>query len=761
MSEEQRLLDDQRRPSSEYGRDSHYGATKVECGDNVDPVPVELQSSPRPIPTEQLNVAPCVKIFFTILAILVVMGVFVVPFNGNDSKSVGTIKDINRIGFHSIDHPLPRSDAWGTIRNSYPTGAFWTNLAIEYPTNQDSLAVAVYPYDVKRKPNGLGVSYSASRRFVRPSSIADMYMDDLVISAQIQPTATPHRHTSSGIGHNVGLAHVDRYDNVSVTLVFALNDRNEASSTSSEDGPHAEGVGKFRAHLVKGAPFVTTSWDICGGMRDQRGLRSEEQHQHVAPVITSAFVIQSIEKFELATEEGLPSSSSSDKFYSVHLDNYQQWLVYTHGFRGSLTLDESVNALMITGGDSKTGICDSSAAATSPPVIRVAALPLSDPAGAAAVLAAHARVYPVGADMRLHLPSGSEKGHDPAGVLQLDFRTHGGTSTADHEGADDELLMLALPHHVPLMKPRGGARFLGEGAYSSVFCIKGPLRPVVGKTWALQYDLTQPQWYYGASVSTSTSSSDLLEHPKVSALQIEEVRLISSSFELDFVEARAGLVASSPTTAHASLLNPYEFGKRAGKMARLLLIGDELREQYRLIARGHKDSAEWVEAAGRIESLQVEGHTCLRTALVPWLSIRGGDRIESSTGRDSPPDPGDELMYDRVYGGLVPRQGLLSFMADFGAGYYSDHHFHYGYFLMALAVLGKRDSGFLQEYGSAADMILRDICNIDQSVDGHEFPYVRHKDFFDGHSWASGGLLQQANGKGQESSSEVSRHSFK
>lgn len=48
------------------------------------------------------------------------------------------------------------------------------------------------------------------------------------------------------------------------------------------------------------------------------------------------------------------------------------------------------------------------------------------------------------------------------------------------------------------------------------------------------------------------------------------------------------------------------------------------------------------------------------------------------------------------------------------------------------------------------DALLRDICN---PVADADFPQVRHKDFFDGHSWASG-LFQEANGKGQESSSE-------
>ena len=50
------------------------------------------------------------------------------------------------------------------------------------------------------------------------------------------------------------------------------------------------------------------------------------------------------------------------------------------------------------------------------------------------------------------------------------------------------------------------------------------------------------------------------------------------------------------------------------------------------------------------------------------------------------------------------------------------------------------------------ETIIRDFCNPDPT--DPDFPFARHKDFFDGHSWASG-LYPQANGKGQESSSEV------
>jgi endo-1,3(4)-beta-glucanase len=50
------------------------------------------------------------------------------------------------------------------------------------------------------------------------------------------------------------------------------------------------------------------------------------------------------------------------------------------------------------------------------------------------------------------------------------------------------------------------------------------------------------------------------------------------------------------------------------------------------------------------------------------------------------------------------------------------------------------------------ETLIRDICNPEPN--DPDFPFARHKDFFDGHSWASG-LFQQANGKGQESSSEA------
>ena len=112
----------------------------------------------------------------------------------------------------------------------------------------------------------------------------------------------------------------------------------------------------------------------------------------------------------------------------------------------------------------------------------------------------------------------------------------------------------------------------------------------------------------------------------------------------------------------------------------------------------------------------------------------------------------DHLLYDVTYGGVVPKRGLLDPQADYGSGLYNDHHFHYGYFIYAGAVLAKLAPAFFAPYQSFFDTLARDICN--PLLHDKMFPFARHKDMFDGHSWASG-LFQQGNAKNQESSSEA------
>jgi endo-1,3(4)-beta-glucanase len=177
------------------------------------------------------------------------------------------------------------------------------------------------------------------------------------------------------------------------------------------------------------------------------------------------------------------------------------------------------------------------------------------------------------------------------------------------------------------------------------------------------------------------------------------------------------LFADSQTATIVPNIDPYTFGKTSSKLARLILIADET-EQSALASRLRKE---------------------LSSALVSWL-----------TGNTS-----DYLCYDKSWGGIVSINGLNDSAADFGNGYYNDHHFHYGYFAYAVATLVKSPeySSFATKYRSAIYAIVRDYAN-PSDADPY-FPVMRHVDAFDGHSWASGIVGDFGDNRNQESSSEA------
>jgi len=114
------------------------------------------------------------------------------------------------------------------------------------------------------------------------------------------------------------------------------------------------------------------------------------------------------------------------------------------------------------------------------------------------------------------------------------------------------------------------------------------------------------------------------------------------------------------------------------------------------------------------------------------------------------------LMYDTKFGGVTPTaaQGGDA-NADFGAGVYNDHHFHYGYFVHACAVIGMIDNklggSWVQDNKDWVNSLVRDVAN--PSEKDSYFPVFRMFDWFAGHSWAAGLQVAQ-DGKNEESSSE-------
>lgn len=117
----------------------------------------------------------------------------------------------------------------------------------------------------------------------------------------------------------------------------------------------------------------------------------------------------------------------------------------------------------------------------------------------------------------------------------------------------------------------------------------------------------------------------------------------------------------------------------------------------------------------------------------------------------------NRLAYDTTWKGIVSTAGLgTDSTADFGNSYYNDHHFHYGYFVHAAAVIAKvdkelGDGRWLSQNRQWVDNLVRDYAN--PSTQDKSFPIHGAFDWWSGHSWAKG-LYLSADGKDEESSSE-------
>ena len=122
----------------------------------------------------------------------------------------------------------------------------------------------------------------------------------------------------------------------------------------------------------------------------------------------------------------------------------------------------------------------------------------------------------------------------------------------------------------------------------------------------------------------------------------------------------------------------------------------------------------------------------LRDALADWLTYT----------------PGEPAHYFARYSRW---KALVGFRDSYGSAQFNDHHFHYGYFTMAGALLSRHDPGFLPDFGPMLTLVAKEYANWDRN--DREFPFLRTFDIWEGHSNASG--FSGPNGNNQESSSEA------
>ncbi|KAJ1893271.1 hypothetical protein LPJ81_005400, partial [Coemansia sp. IMI 209127] len=161
--------------------------------------------------------------------------------------------------------------------------------------------------------------------------------------------------------------------------------------------------------------------------------------------------------------------------------------------------------------------------------------------------------------------------------------------------------------------------------------------------------------------------------------------------------------------------DPYFFGKGVARLARLYQIAQEVGDTPTATSLG----------------------TQLVNYLKPWLATQTNS---------------DPLLHDTTWGGICSTQGLVSSSDDFGQGWYNDHHFHYGYFAYASAILAKHDITAFAPLKEPMLQLLRDYAN--PSYADTSFPFMRHFDPYDGHSWAAG-LFPFGDDRNQESTGEA------
>jgi hypothetical protein len=260
--------------------------------------------------------------------------------------------------------------------------------------------------------------------------------------------------------------------------------------------------------------------------------------------------------------------------------------------------------------------------------------------------------------------------------------------------------------------------------------IRGKMFPIIGKTWTLNVpyadDLLDKNLFFGKSIPDGYGPELL------ASLQTDASLLIDP-----YAPGTNGNTLL-PTVTNDS----YGFGKRIARLARLVVLADQLKDQ--------ETKNKFLDPLKKYLSYWFDG------GLPNNADVVGGIQ--------------NYFVYDNRFGGVITARAsfnqkentacldpkdssktICGYDQDFYSGQFTDHHFHFGYFIYAAAVLGKNDPDWLNKYKDKVDLLVRDIANPSEQ-DVYFTPY-RHFDWFEGHAYANG-LVPGGSGRNQESTSE-------
>ncbi len=263
------------------------------------------------------------------------------------------------------------------------------------------------------------------------------------------------------------------------------------------------------------------------------------------------------------------------------------------------------------------------------------------------------------------------------------------------------LLMFALPHHVQSFDENTRRKIQNLTLDTTT---KGKAVAVSSDYWVMEEhlptDMGFAPWRPMGQQSVNT----------LSAATIATIRNISA------------IEASQNMTAQSDLNSMYYSGKALSKFATLCYVMYDLSDQKQ-------------------------------------LALAALDQLKKAFTRFAENRQQFPLPYDTDWKGLVSSASYVTGDSgvDFGNSYYNDHHFHYGYFIHAAAIIGYLDPSWLASNKDYVNALVRDTSN-PSSLDQF-FPIFRSFDVYNGHSWAKG-LYESGDGKDEESSSEDAMYAY-
>ncbi|RDW94609.1 glycoside hydrolase family 81 protein [Coleophoma crateriformis] len=265
-------------------------------------------------------------------------------------------------------------------------------------------------------------------------------------------------------------------------------------------------------------------------------------------------------------------------------------------------------------------------------------------------------------------------------------------------GFGSTLLMFALPHHIQSFSASGTNSVTTLTSLQLNTTTKGIATGVIADTWTFTENLPTSMGFAPWSPSSGSQSA-------LSSATISTILSVAKS------------EVSQNMTSQTDLNSMYYSGKALAKFAGIIYTINDLLNDQALAQAGLAD-------------------------------LKQSFALFTSNEQQFP------LVHDTAWGGIVSSASYTTGDSgvDFGNSYYNDHHFHYGYFVYAAAVIGYLDPTWLTTENVAwVNALVRDYAN-PSTLDTY-FPVSRNFDWYHGHSWAHG-LFETFDGKDEESSSE-------